>query len=348
MWLKAQPILDNSATTFYLDLGVSLDILGFKRNCSLTLERFPILRACFLPLLGRFWQVVLHQLDLPLRIQDVNEDLDQSLHDFCLKDIEDISPTRPPIAFVLLRHRVQGIRFVLRLSHAQYDGISLPTIFHSLLGSYNDKAFCQPPSFSRFLAYAHHRRFKSIAYWKELLRGSSITRTQSKLVPQGIHDSLPKGILVEAEISLPHLPGNITSASLLCSAWAVLLSRITGESDVVYGRLVAGRNSAIEGVEEIVGPCVNIVPVRVMLSSLQTPAELLLSVQEQFIALERSRLAGPQRHHWSTALTGQWVRISTPRSNTKTSMNTQNFDLRKLHPESKTFRIHMSSRRPYI
>ncbi len=65
----------------------------------------------------------------------------------------------------------------------------------------------------------------------------------------------------------------------------MLLARITGEDDVVYGHLVSGRNSAIEGVESIVGPCVNIVPVRVKISPLQTPAGLLLSVQEQFIAL---------------------------------------------------------------
>jgi hypothetical protein len=67
---------------FYLDLGVGVNILEFKRNCSLTLERFSVLRACFLPLLGSLWQVILRQLDLPLRIQDVNEDLSEALYNF--------------------------------------------------------------------------------------------------------------------------------------------------------------------------------------------------------------------------------------------------------------------------
>ena len=304
---------------FYIDLGVSLDILDFKRRCSLTLERFPILRACFLHLLGKFWQVVLNQLDLPLHIKDVNKDLDRSFRDFCLKDMEDISQNRPPLAFVLLSHRVQGIRFVLRLSHAQYDGISLPTIFRSIVDSYNDKAFLQPPSFSRFLAYAYHCRFQSISYWKELLRGSSITTTYSKLAPPGIYDSLPQGIRIEAQISLPHLPGNITSASLLCSAWAVLLSRITGESDVVYGRLVAGRHSAIKGIEEIVGP--------VSTLSLFGSCFLLFKLQPTCCSLFKisSSRSEKQTHwasetSWSTALIGRSVPSSTRSSSTRTSM----------------------------
>ncbi|PNY23799.1 Adenylation-domain containing protein [Tolypocladium capitatum] len=270
---------------FYLDPGVGLDIVRFQRSCSLTLEKHPILRACFLPLHGRFRQVVLHQLDHPFHIYDTNEDLDQALHDFCLKDIEQFSPTQPPAAFILFRHKVQGIRFVLRLQHAQFDGLSLATIFRSLLDTYNDRAYPGTPSLSTFLAYARHRRCESISYWKSLLRGSSITRTESKLLPKGIRCHSPKGIYVDADIPLPHLPGNITLASLIYAAWAVLLSRISGENDVVYACLVAGRNSAIEGVQDIVGPCVNIIPVRVTLSALQTPADLLLSVQEQFIAI---------------------------------------------------------------
>ncbi|KAI5457580.1 hypothetical protein BGZ63DRAFT_427622 [Mariannaea sp. PMI_226] len=271
---------------FYLDFGHNMNVKRFERNCSVTLERYPILRASFLPLLGTFWQVIPHRLDAAVTIQDVSQDLDQAFLEFCLKDMEEVSPTRPPIAFSLLRRKDQSVRFVLRLSHAQYDGVSLPTIIQSLLGSHSDGMASQRPlDFSEFLAYTHRRRLKSRSYWKQLLRGSSITKSASKLAPKSIDYVSPTAIELDAEVSLPRLPGNITSASLLCSAWAVLLSHITGEDDVVFGRLVAGRNAAIDGIEDMVGPCANIVPVRVSMSSLQTPTDLLLSVQEQYITL---------------------------------------------------------------
>lgn len=89
----------------------------------------------------------------------------------------------------------------------------------------------------------------------------------------------------EAVVDTPLLPSKITSATLVSSAWAYLLSLITGDKDVVYGNVVAGRNSAMERIEEVVGACLNIIPVRVNFNYLDTTKQLLESVQEQFLAL---------------------------------------------------------------
>ncbi|KJZ68531.1 hypothetical protein HIM_12079 [Hirsutella minnesotensis 3608] len=273
-----------SANYFYVDAGANVDLSLLNRGCALTLERFPILRACFLCLQGRFWQIVLHRLHQPLRVYDVCEDLDESFRNFCFRDLQELSPTQPPFAFVLLRHTVQGIRLILRMSHAQYDGICAPIIFQSLIDGGNKGAFSVTPSFSTFLSYASRRRPRSVAYWSELLQGSRLTTIRPKLhAPDNLQKAGPKPIRTQAEADLPRLPGNITAATFVSTAWAILLSRISGENDVVYGHVVAGRNSAIQGMEEIVGPCLNIVPVRVILSSSQTPVELMLSVQKQFL-----------------------------------------------------------------
>ncbi|UKZ75700.1 putative NRPS-like protein biosynthetic cluster [Trichoderma virens FT-333] len=94
-----------------------------------------------------------------------------------------------------------------------------------------------------------------------------------------------EAIRLERDITIPRLPLGITTAALLSSAWAILLSRLTGKDDIIYSQLVTGRNAAIEGVEDIVGPCVNIIPMRASLASLQTPSNLLESIQNQFIAV---------------------------------------------------------------
>ncbi|KAL4915959.1 hypothetical protein BDW62DRAFT_203115 [Aspergillus aurantiobrunneus] len=252
------------ANYLYLDLGADADVSRLEEACTQTLDRFPILRACFLRLQGKLWQVVLHQLKHPFCVQVVSEDLDAVLHEFCLDDAHTVSPTQPPLALMLLRRKGQGMRLVIRICHAH------PA----------------PPTFSTFLPYASHRRSQSMTYWTELLRGSRPTGLRKKLLTQGAPEKPQlKAIHLRAETNLSRLPYKITPATLASAAWALLLSRLTGQDDVVYGHLVAGRNSAIPGVEEIVGCCLDYIPVRVRLSSSQTPADLLRSVQEQFLAV---------------------------------------------------------------
>jgi hypothetical protein len=74
-------------------------------------------------------------------------------------------------------------------------------------------------------------------------------------------------------------------ASLLSAAWAMLLSHLTGKTDIVFGHVVAGRNAKLVGVESLCAPCINLIPVRVQLLAGQRPSELLRSTHEQFINL---------------------------------------------------------------
>lgn len=270
---------------FYLDLDASITVSLLQENCSATLQRFSILRASYPILCGRFWQVTPRHVELPLSTHQTEGDMDQSCRDFILGDIERFIPSSAPFALFFLTQDTGRSRLIVRLSHAQYDGISLPTIFRSLIESREVGLLPKPMSFSAFMSYTHRRRFKSMTYWRELLKGSSVTPIVSKLLPVEVPMSPAKAIICESDIFFPQQIENITPATILTSAWAIILAKLTGESDVVYGRLVAGRNSPVEGVENIVGPCVNIVPVRVKLDSVNTPTDLLAAVQEQFISI---------------------------------------------------------------
>jgi hypothetical protein len=71
-----------------------------------------------------------------------------------------------------------------------------------------------------------------------------------------------------------------------------VLSVILGRKDVVFGQVVSGRNSPLPGLQEVVGPCVNIVPVRVHLDTNNSPHELLTAVQDQSVARGASETMG--------------------------------------------------------
>ena len=58
---------------------------------------------------------------------------------------------------------------------------------------------------------------------------------------------------------------NVTFATILKAAWALVLTEISSSTDVVFDHVISGRNMSVEGadVDKILGLCLNFIPVRV-------------------------------------------------------------------------------------
>jgi amino acid adenylation domain-containing protein len=276
---------------FFFDIGPELDAQLLRDSCRRLLDRFPILRSQFISFREKLWQVVLLRPQLPFITFEINGSLSEATRSICLEDMDKTDPLGLPSSFMLVHNKSIGHRLIVRLSHAQYDGVCIPVIFRTLTALYMQESPPIAPSFPTYLAHARTQREASARYWRELLEGSHITSATARLRPKVGEEPALRNIKVERVIPAPQLPHDITMASLLSSAWALVLSSITGEEDVVYGHTVAGRNSDIPGIAEIVGPCLNVVPVRVCIQSAETPADLIRSVHEQFASLGEADLA---------------------------------------------------------
>jgi non-ribosomal peptide synthetase component F len=66
--------------------------------------------------------------------------------------------------------------------------------------------------------------------------------------------------------------------ALVQSAYAVILSSYLGTSDICFGNVFSGRTKAVADIEEIAGPTLSTLPIRVALSGVSTPAELVQSI----------------------------------------------------------------------
>src|SRR5206468_5635536 len=90
------------------------------------------------------------------------------------------------------------------------------------------------------------------------------------------------------------------------AAWGVVLSRHCGEEDVVFGAVKSCRNVPVPGANEIAGPFINTLPVRVRYAADQTLMKWLRTVRQQWVALrqfEHSPLVEIQS--WSDAPPGR-------------------------------------------
>ncbi len=264
-----------------------LDINRLRKSAFKLVQLFDILRTVFVPCGDRFLQVVLRTVRPTVDVYETEEGLDEFS-----RQLKDRSQSNPPrlgesyVQFIVIKKSgSRKHRIILRLSHAQYDGICLPKILEAFQAGYEGKALLPPPPFSNYVAQATGIASRDhYDYWKALLQGSSMTSIVHREQPSyGASDlnmiTLKRSVKLQTPTSK-----NITQASILKAAWILVLSQLSGLSDVVFGNLISGRNATVEGVESIVGPCLNIIPVRIRLEPKWTGLDLLRKIQNQQVA----------------------------------------------------------------
>jgi non-ribosomal peptide synthetase component F len=69
--------------------------------------------------------------------------------------------------------------------------------------------------------------------------------------------------------------------TLAQGAWALLLSRYSGQSEVVFGGIVSGRAVELEGIEQMVGLFVNTLPVHVSIDEGKQVIDWLKDIQAE-------------------------------------------------------------------
>ena len=75
----------------------------------------------------------------------------------------------------------------------------------------------------------------------------------------------------------------VTVSSVVEAAWGIVVAHLTGSDDVVFGKVVSGRDIALPGVERTLGLFINTVPTRVRVRGAGTLAELMRETQKQAI-----------------------------------------------------------------
>lgn len=271
---------------FYLDGNGPLDLRKLKQAAYRMVQAFDILRTVFVPYGDRFLQVVLRKLQPEFIFQQTDYDIEKFTNDLRQRD-RDNGPKLGEafIQFVVAKQKQSGhYRILMRLSHAQYDGVCMSKILGALQDGYNGLPVSSAPSFGNFVRESAKAVAGAHDHWREVLRGSKMTEIVNHFGPN-YQRSAGRTVTLEQRVTVPKLAHiNITSATVVKAAWSATLARIAGNSDVVFGQVISGRNSGVANVENIVGPCLNMVPVRVVYRPEWTVRDLLAYIQDQQIS----------------------------------------------------------------
>ncbi|MEU5647618.1 non-ribosomal peptide synthetase, partial [Streptomyces milbemycinicus] len=296
-------LYDNEAADTYavqvvIRLAGKLDTSALRLAAEAMLARHASLRVRFrYRKSGKPIQMVMGEVELPWREVDL-EHLESAERDAELDRIAeedralgfDLSKA-PLLRCTLVRMREDEHCLIWSNHHILLDGWSNAVLFRELFTLYkcrgDDSQLPFVPSYRDYLAWiARQDTGAAEAAWQEALAdldGPTRIDISGKKQAAAAPDRLTHTVSQELAdaLSATARAHDLTLNTLIQGAWAILVSRITGRDDVVFGATVAGRPPEIPSVDKMVGLFINTLPVRIRLDSVQSLGELLTQVQDQ-------------------------------------------------------------------
>ncbi|WP_122815465.1 non-ribosomal peptide synthetase, partial [Pseudomonas viridiflava] len=304
LWFLAQMDGGNEAYNIPMALSLegALDVTALTRALARIVERHETLRSRFVAS-GDSAQVLFvpTPADARLLVEDIRH-APLSL-DACLR-AEAVAPFDlahgPLIRARLLQVADERHVLLLTVHHIVADGWSMGVLTQELLALY--PAFCQeqpdplPPLAIQYADYAvWQRRWLTgerlqhqAAYWRQVLEGAPTLLTLPTDRPRpaqqdfaGASLALQLDTRLAADLRKLAQRQGVTLYMALMAAWAMTLTRLSGQAEVVIGSPVAGRGRT--ELEDLVGLFVNTLAVRIDTSGSPSGEALLAQVKARVL-----------------------------------------------------------------
>jgi amino acid adenylation domain-containing protein len=289
-------------------LHETLDVEAFKRAWQRVVARHAVLRTRLR------WedvseprQEVQAHVELPWEEQDwsaIEEtEQDERLADFLGADRRrGFDLTRAPLfRLTMLRYEDAEARVILTSHHTVLDGRSLALVLREVFAFYDasrigsDISIPLPRPYREYVDWLRGQDpDKSEAFWRKALEGFT---TPTPLVVDRASRTPEDGKARKAceEVSLQTQTtsalrtlaeqNGLTPNTIVQGAWALLLSRYSGETDIVFGVIRAARRSAIEGAAAMIGSFVTTLPLRVVVNHASPVIPWLKEIRRQWVAM---------------------------------------------------------------
>ncbi|AIV65483.1 non-ribosomal peptide synthetase [Burkholderia pseudomallei] len=309
LWFLTQ--LEGVSEAYHMSGAVRLDgplnreVL--QRALNRIVMRHEALRTCFVREEGEPIQVIQPHADLTVSYHDLRE-AEQS--EQRAKDLSQAHASAPfdlsrdlPVRVLLLQLADEAHVVQVVMHHIASDGWSvgvflqeLSALYGSFIAEQDDPLAPLPLQYADYAAWqrrwlASGQLEKQGAFWQTNLSGAPTLLelpTDRPRPPKQSHAGASVEVKLGAALServkrLSQRHG-VTPYMTLLSSWAAVLSRLSGQEEVVIGSPVAGRNRT--EVEALIGFFVNTLALRLDLSSEPTVGELLKRTKAQVLSAQ--------------------------------------------------------------
>lgn len=257
---------------FNLDFRPGINFVRLRMACEKVIRHHTILRTTFIQRGSALYQAVLKDIPVDMVLDSTKEAPQSSIA---------LQEGKTLVRFCIIPDGQTCHRLSLDIHHALYDAFSLEMLFRDLDAACVGKPLSDGLDFHSWVSHVETLDYlKPRKYWRELMKDSTMSNLvrHSSTSPHG--HPLSEKIQVRVPLQNLKTPHG-TPATALKAVWALLLANALDTRDVVFGEVSTNRYLPIPGLDEVRGPCVNLLPVRECLNQGVTLASLIAQLQDQ-------------------------------------------------------------------
>ena len=305
----------------------NLNVDAFEQAWDLVVNRHPALRTAFL------WNQIEEPVQIvsrrvPVRFQREQwesltwEEQGSRLAAYLEQDRKqafDLSAA-PLMRWALFQIGPGDFRFVWSWSHLLLDGWSLPLVWTEVLDCWRALSDGQKTTSGRAFPYRDYIEYverqnaeEAEKFWRMELKGFSSHTPLPFETTRSVATARKRYVMERRHLSEADTAAivrfardnHVTLSTIVQGAWALLLSRYSGDYDVLFGSTFSGRPESLPGIESAVGLFINTLPVRVQVRPDQELGSWLIELQEHQLELRQFEYTPlVQIQSWSDAPAG--------------------------------------------
>ena len=290
--------LYNAQLKFSIEGILNIDVL--KHAIAVVQSNNDVLRSVFKwKEVSKPLQIILYDCPIDFVYNDLSQESGSYAADFVeeysLKDMNDrFALTTVPFRLSVIKTSDMSYILYITNHHILYDGWSTGILLKELLYTYNKLVHNEKPVLLNKTPYKEYllatlkkkQSEDEKDYWKNYLNEFEITSLFSKAHVKSEEKTQAKKISFKTDIDKLKafsIEEKVTKAAVVYATIGILLQRLKGESDIIFGTTVSNRDSSIKGVEQIMGNFINSIPLRLKDTESRSFLDVIKEVHEDLI-----------------------------------------------------------------
>ncbi|KAF2859917.1 peptide synthetase [Piedraia hortae CBS 480.64] len=263
------------------------DVERLKMAWEKLMERHEILRTCFVAtdaLSHPFVQVILPSKTLPwVSIPGTSQQLKMTMSEPFMIEVQTASS---PATLTLHMH------------HAIYDGLSMEVVLNEAEALYQCEELQPAPTVDSYLLEMQAQNStEALQFWKERFEDFQPMPSRPKPTA-GPHSTqvISKDLTgLRPKVDTFCRRHNATPLTVFQAAWSKVLGSALDVKDLCFGNVVSGRTLGLPGLDRLVAPCFNTIPIRIDLAKCRTNLQIIKYFQTYNLDASRYQLTALRR-----------------------------------------------------